>query len=675
MMRRLAIPALVAWLAATPVRADDDGGTTSVFAYGAGNRALAMGGAFSSIADDASAPAWNPAGLALLQQPEFQGSQASLYGFDIGEQYGAVALPSWRFGTAAFVFRRFAIDGIEHRDDRNVLLGTLQDAQTEFMLSYGRTMASTWSVGASIKAQRQSLAGYSDSGLGFDAGAILKPGLAFRPYAAWAQRLNLGLTIRNLVEPSIRLVEESVPDPTTVRVGLSYAQPYAGLPTGPGSLLFAFDMEKTKARSAIPHAGAEWSVHPLLSLRGGVHGSDPRFGAGIRWHGASFDYVYEDNVLEPVHRFGASYVFGATLTERRESALAAEEERFRNQLTHTFEQREQARVAELLDRAETLVRSDRPDEALEVLTTALALDPESERARDLEIRALLAQAAALETQEEFASAAIVYSRILSSRPDHFDANAGLTRCRTESDQRAERTTKIRELFATALDAFTGGDLRGARDGFRGVLELAPDDTEARAMLRRTETAIDVRVKSLLGQAERFLSRSLLSDAEEALHQARLLDPNANGYAALSARLRKAEEELANASRTQTPRVADAAPRAVPKAPALSRKKREELAELYRSGITAMEENRADLALQYWELVWLSDPTYQNVAEYLKREYLLRGLDSFSQGGLDEAVRLWEKALQVDPTDEKTLSYLARAREQQSRTREILRTKE
>ena len=664
-------------LAPTAAIGDDDAGTTSVFAYGAGNRALAMGGAFSAIADDASAPLWNPAGLGLLQQSQVQGSQASLYGIDIGEQYGTAAFPSWRFGTASATFRRFTVGGIDQRDDRNAILpGELRNTQTEFTLSYGRSVAPSWSVGASIKAQRQELAGYSDSGIGLDAGVLLKPAVAFRPDAAWTSRLQLGFTIRNLVEPSIRLVEESVPDPTTTRVGVSYLQPYGGLPVGPGAVLVACDLEKTKERSALVHAGVEWSVHPVLALRAGAIGGDPRYGAGIRWRGASFDYVFEDNVIDPVHRFGVSYAFGATLTERRESALAAEEEYFRRQLADTFEERERARVTELVRRAATLLDAGRTDEALEVVATVFALDPEHAAARDLEIRGLISQARSLESQEEFASAAVVYSRVLNVRPDHADAIDGLARCRAESDERAERSTRIRELFATALDAFTGGDLRRAREGFASVLELAPDDTEAQAMLRRTETAIAVRVKGLLAQAERFLNRGLLADAEDALHQARLLDPNAPGFAALSARVRKAEEALASAAGSKAaPTVAAEAPRVVPKAPALSRKQREELADLYRRGITAMEENRPDVALQYWELVWTSDPMFQNVAEYLKREYLLRGLDSFSQGGLDEAVRLWEKALSVDPTDEKTISYLARAKEQQSRTREILRAKE
>ena len=37
---------------------------------GAGARALAMGGAFIAVADDATAGSWNPAGLALLDRPQ-----------------------------------------------------------------------------------------------------------------------------------------------------------------------------------------------------------------------------------------------------------------------------------------------------------------------------------------------------------------------------------------------------------------------------------------------------------------------------------------------------------------------------------------------------------------------------------------------------------------------------
>ena len=45
--------------------------TTYNGVVGSGARAWGMGGAFVAVADDASAASWNPAGIAILRQPEF----------------------------------------------------------------------------------------------------------------------------------------------------------------------------------------------------------------------------------------------------------------------------------------------------------------------------------------------------------------------------------------------------------------------------------------------------------------------------------------------------------------------------------------------------------------------------------------------------------------------------
>jgi tetratricopeptide (TPR) repeat protein len=65
-----------------------------------------------------------------------------------------------------------------------------------------------------------------------------------------------------------------------------------------------------------------------------------------------------------------------------------------------------------------------------------------------------------------------------------------------------------------------------------------------------------------------------------------------------------------------------------------------------------------------------DPGYKRLAEYLKREYLIRGMEFFASGKLDDAMSYWQKALQMDPTDTRAASYIARARTQQARTREL-----
>ena len=677
---RAALSGFLAGLAiavlAGPAHGSADGGVRSTFAYGAGNRALAMGSAYVAVADDASGAIWNPAGLGRLSRRELQASSARLYGLDMSEQYGALAVPSWRWGAAALVFRRFAVGGIEMRDERNVLLSEFEDSETEFSVAYGRSASERWSFGGLAKLQRQKIAGYDDFGLGIDLGLQARPGLLFTSGADWARRLSFGLAVRNAIEPSLRLDQDDVADPSALRTGLAYRQPIGGT----RALLATVDVEKTKDVDVDLRAGLEARLHSLIALRGGWNGEGYTAGAGLRWRDYSFDYVLEDNEIDTVHRFGATIAFGATTAESRQAARDAEEEDFRSRLAETFRARQEARGRELADRAASLLGERRFDEALDVAAALAALAPEDTTATSVQTRALHEKALLAEVDEDFAEASILYGRVLAIAPDHDRAAAGLARCRAESDRRAERTARIRDLFTLALDSFTSGDLVTARGRLREILEFSPDDAEARAMLGRTETAISVRVSALLARAGRSIDRSLLGDAEDALEEARGLDPEARGLPLLTARLRKAEEELTAAARrqpTQEPEVAatggpaEPVPAPIAKAPALSLKKRREIAELYRSGMEAMQADRADDALRYWELVWMNDPGYQDVSDYLKREYLLRGLESFSRGGLDDAIRLWEKALEVDPADEKTLGYLARAREQRARTREIL----
>src|SRR2546426_3487924 len=66
-----------------------------------GPRAIAMGGAFSSIADDAEALYWNPAGLPWIGHQELTGTHANLFGSDIQDNYAAFVLPLTRQQAAA----------------------------------------------------------------------------------------------------------------------------------------------------------------------------------------------------------------------------------------------------------------------------------------------------------------------------------------------------------------------------------------------------------------------------------------------------------------------------------------------------------------------------------------------------------------------------------------------
>src|SRR6185503_14572806 len=187
-------------LMSLPAQAGDSVGTYSVFASGSGNRALAMGSAFVATADDPSALVWNPAGLVGMRRPEFQFSQSNGLGIGIYEAMLAVGYPDWRWGAAALSIRTFGIDGLERRDERNLLVANdVSDRELEVMLGYSNHLGPAISLGGALKAQRQSIGGYSAMGAGVDVGLRMLPGRLLSRESAWVDRLVFGLAVRNLI--------------------------------------------------------------------------------------------------------------------------------------------------------------------------------------------------------------------------------------------------------------------------------------------------------------------------------------------------------------------------------------------------------------------------------------------------------------------------------------------
>ena len=74
---RLTVGCLLAGSASAAVSNPNLG--SSPIPVGAGPRALGMGGAFSAVADDATAATWNPGGMTQLERPEIGLSLGGYY--------------------------------------------------------------------------------------------------------------------------------------------------------------------------------------------------------------------------------------------------------------------------------------------------------------------------------------------------------------------------------------------------------------------------------------------------------------------------------------------------------------------------------------------------------------------------------------------------------------------
>src|SRR6185503_18357772 len=152
-----------------------------------GARAIGMGCAFTSIADDATAMFWNPAGVARIGHQEIAGAHANLFDSGIRDDFAAFVLPlSLNHAVAADWYH----SGF---DDKELAVG-----ENRIDLTYALKLGPLFSVGAAAKnlSRGTDLDGAtvrSGSGLGMDLGVLATP----------IERVRLGLVAQDLFDTSI----------------------------------------------------------------------------------------------------------------------------------------------------------------------------------------------------------------------------------------------------------------------------------------------------------------------------------------------------------------------------------------------------------------------------------------------------------------------------------------
>jgi len=200
-----------------------------------GARPAGLAGAYSALADDANAPAYNPAGVAKVQQTEATLMYARLFsglklyaGNDtttLGLGYMSfVPKPLLPVGNFGFYWARFASAGVYSEDTVG-----LSWASSLKQLHVG--LPETASLGLTLKYLQHRYVlddfttddpvfknGKSGAALGVDLGlqAELVPD--------WFEGLKLGLVAKNLNEPRVGLAERDR-IPTELRVGLALQNP------------------------------------------------------------------------------------------------------------------------------------------------------------------------------------------------------------------------------------------------------------------------------------------------------------------------------------------------------------------------------------------------------------------------------------------------------------------
>ena len=152
-------------------------GTTAAkfLSIGIGAKANGMGGAYSSIADDATALYWNPAGIASINEYQTYFSHTSLFA-DINLNFVGFVIPAGALGNIGLSVTTLDYGEMEVTTEYNPdgTGETFSAGSYAFGLSLARNITEDFSIGITAKYIREDIFNSSASGFAFDIGTIFR---------------------------------------------------------------------------------------------------------------------------------------------------------------------------------------------------------------------------------------------------------------------------------------------------------------------------------------------------------------------------------------------------------------------------------------------------------------------------------------------------------------------
>ncbi len=503
-----------------------DAGQESPFTVGLGARALGMGGGFTSLADDATAIFYNPAGLPLLDYQE-----VSLMHMDLFEgttyNFAGWAYPDVKLGGVGVGYMRIGTDDIVRR--RNFIADGMFDySHSQLIIGYGQSLQGALSLGLNFKVVNQSIDDMSDYGFGFDLGMM----------ARIDRHLTAGLMIRDMVPAELELDQTSEITTISIMGGLSYRNLNLGKSA---SLTTAFELEKIENRSTRIHAGSELVIKDSYALRAGYDRDNVSFGAGLKWSRLKIDYAYKIlDYLDDSHRFSLSFLIGTSIAEQRARSELEQAE----QGSVLLEDERQRQFDFYREKADAYYSRFRLDSALAYYQRALAFDEGNEeiigtiaaienslsvqleqqqkiRQTRLELQKSIenyyTQAEAFFSKKYYLAALDMLDLIFDINPNYIEA----------SDLKLTIEDAITEdiagQFEKAEQAERDANPVLALEAYHRILELDPQNAKASAAHRRLAASLDIAQQLNKGidhynageyeEAEEAFSTVILSDRE------------------------------------------------------------------------------------------------------------------------------------------------------------------
>lgn len=320
-----------------------------LFDLPAGARAPGMGGAFTALSDDSSAPLWNPAGLSQVKTKSFTFMQSkqsiSQLSDDLKYNFMSVAYPLSLKSTLAVTYLENSIGVLENWqvtdydcgqigdpahpptcdpatndadplttqtaqtntdpfDDTVTQIGTFDNKESAIVVSYSQSLNENFSLGANVKFYTHKIGPFQDpvdftsrvptftsfsanaNGLGIDFGALYK----FSKLPKGIDALSIGLLLQDINATKVKWNTGSTESQATnVRAGLAAKLLQE-------KLTISLDYDKRTEKKL--RAGAEYWLNPMLGFRLGSDDGVFTTGVSLRFATESIknfqvDYAYK----------------------------------------------------------------------------------------------------------------------------------------------------------------------------------------------------------------------------------------------------------------------------------------------------------------------------------------------------------------------------------------------
>lgn len=302
---------------------------------GVGARAIGMGGAFVSTADDATALYWNPAGLGRLSRTEILFVHTNWIA-DIKFDFAGGVVPLGRIGTVGASITSLSMDEMKVRTiDKPEGTGEFFNVgDLALMISYGFNLTDRFSIGFNGKYIYQKIWKETAQGFSVDIGTLFTTGLhgmrigaTLKNFGSDMQMSGEDLLVYHDIDPLqsgnnerifAELQTQKWPLPLNFQAGLAM-EIYQ---TSPHRMTIAVEATHPINNTESMHLGAEYAFKELFFLRAGYRNLFLRdseegmtLGAGFatRFIGnfqVTLNYAYADfGRLENAQRFSVNLRF------------------------------------------------------------------------------------------------------------------------------------------------------------------------------------------------------------------------------------------------------------------------------------------------------------------------------------------------------------------------------